>query len=67
MSQYRKQRARVIWNLRHHMGLSPGWHTLVVVEGVTLAQTGFDAWCLAFVGGLFIALGLAVQAGRRRR
>jgi hypothetical protein len=40
--------------------------TLVVVEGVTLAQTGFDAWCLAFVGGFLIALGLAVQAASRR-
>lgn len=38
---------------------------LAIVESVELAQTGFDAWCLAFVGGLLIALGLVLAAGRR--
>jgi hypothetical protein len=33
---------------------------------IELAQTGFDAWCLAFVGGLLLALGIAVQAASRR-
>jgi len=39
---------------------------LAIVESVELAQTGFDAWCLAFIGGFCIALGIAVQAASRR-
>jgi uncharacterized membrane-anchored protein YitT (DUF2179 family) len=41
---------------------------LVIAASITLADTGFDAWCLAFIGGLCIGLGLGlvVQAGRRR-
>ena len=36
------------------------------VEGVTLAQTGFDAWVLALVGGLALAGGLGLLVAQRR-
>ena len=36
------------------------------VESVTLAQTGFDAWVLALVGGLSLAGGLGLLVAQRR-
>ena len=36
------------------------------VESVTLAQTGFDAWVLALIGGLSLAGGLGLLAAQRR-
>ncbi len=35
-------------------------------ESVTLAQTGFDAWVLALLGGLSLAGGLGLLAAQRR-
>jgi len=34
---------------------------------VTLARTGFDAWFLAFLGGLSLVGGVGVRAVQRRR
>ena len=36
------------------------------VDSVTLAQTGFDAWVLALIGGLSLAGGLGLLAAQRR-
>ena len=36
------------------------------VDSVTLAQTGFDAWVLALIGGLSLAGGLSLLVAQRR-